>query len=116
AVKRAFNVTVNYSIAKFGFIVTSNYTGKVLKAISRKTVCYSNASPAVNSYFNELSYQAPRELVDVRMDYKWSRKFTPYFQSLNIFGRPIIMSSPNVPINHAEYGDPIYELGIRGVW
>ena len=116
AVKRAFNVTVNYSLGKFGFTVTSNYTGKVLKGISRKTVRYSNASPAVNSYLNELSYQAPRELVDIRMDYKWSRRFTPYFQARNIFGRPIIMSSPNVPINHAEYGDPIFELGVRGVW
>ena len=116
AVKRALNVTLNYSIGKFGFTATSNYTGRVLKGISRKTVRYSNASPAVNSYFNEYSYQAPRELIDIRIDYKWSRKFTPYFQALNIFGRPIVMSSPVVPINHAEYGDPIYELGVRGVW
>lgn len=116
AVKRAFNVTLNYTLGKFGFTVTSNYTGKVLKGISRKTIRYSNAAPAVNSYFNELSYQAPRELVDIRMDYKWNRRFTPYFQARNILGRPIVTSSPSVPLNHAEYGDPIFELGVRGVW
>jgi hypothetical protein len=86
----------------------------VLKTISQKTVKYSDV--AANNYFNELQYQAPRELVDVRIDYKWSRRFTPYFQARNIFGRPIVMSTTSLPFNHAEYGDPIYELGVRGIW
>ncbi len=114
AVKQALNVTLNYSIGKFGFTATSNYTGHVLKAFSQKTVKYTNVT--ANDYYNELQYQAPRELVDVRLDYKWDRRFTPYFQARNIFGRPIIMSTPTVPFNHAEYGDPIYELGLRGVF
>lgn len=114
AVKRALNVTLNYSIGKFGFTATSNYTGKVLKSANRVTVRYSNET--VNRYDFEYVYQAPRELVDVRIDYKWNRKFTPYFQARNIFGRPIITSTSFLPSNHAEYGDPIYELGMRGVW
>jgi TonB-dependent receptor len=114
AVKKALNVTLNYSIGKFGFTVTSSYTGKVLKAFSQKTVKYSDV--AANQYFNELQYQAPRELVDVRLDYKWSTHFTPYFQARNVFGRPIVMSTSSLPFNHAEYGDPIYELGVRGAW
>jgi TonB-dependent receptor len=114
AVKRAFNATLNYSIGKLGFTITSNYTGKVLKAANRLTVKYSDV--AVNRYDFEYVYQAPRELVDVRVDYKWNRKFTPYFQMRNVFGRPIIMSTQFLPSNHAEYGDPIYELGVRGVW
>ena len=114
AVKQALNVTLNYSIGKFGFNISTNYTGHVLKAVSQKTVKYSDV--AANQYFNELQYQAPRELVDLRVDYKWNRKFTPYFQARNIFGRPIIMSTPSLPFNHAEYGDPIYEVGLRGVW
>ena len=114
SVKQALNVTLNYSIGKFGFNISTNYTGHVLKAISQKTVKYSDV--AVNQYFNELQYQAPRELVDVRVDYKWNRKFTPYFQARNVLARPIVMSTPRMPFNHAEYGDPIYELGVRGVW
>ncbi|MEO6567487.1 MAG: TonB-dependent receptor [Opitutaceae bacterium] len=116
AVKQALNVTLNYSIGKFGFTVTSSYTGHVLKAFSQKTVKYTDIAAANQTYFNELQYQAPRELVDVRIDYKHNRKITPYFQARNIFGRPIVMSTPTSPFNHAEYGDPIYELGVRGVW
>ena len=114
AVKQALNITVNYSIGKFGFNIATNYTGKVYKVNSLKTIKYSDV--AVNQYFNELQYQAPRELVDVRIDYKLNSKFTPYFQARNIFGRPIVMSTQALPFNHAEYGDPIYELGIRGAW
>lgn len=116
AVKQAFNVTLSYSIGKFGFTVTSNYTGHVLKSVVQKTVKYTDVAVANQTYFNELQYQAPRELVDFRMDYKWNRKFTPYFQARNIFARPIVMSTPTNPFNHSEYGDPIYELGVRGVW
>jgi TonB-dependent receptor len=114
AVKRAFNVTLNYSIGKFGFTVTSNYTGYVLKSASRVTVKYTDVP--VNQYVFQYQSQAPRELIDVRMDYKYSRKFTPYFQARNVFGRPIITTSNLGPVNHAEYGDPIYELGVRGAW
>lgn len=114
SVKQALNVTLTYSYGKWGFNIVSSYTGKVLKTISQKTVKYSDL--AANQYFNELQYQAPRELVDVRLDYKWNRKFTPYFQVRNVFGRPIVMATSTLPFNHAEYGDPIYELGVRGVW
>ncbi len=114
SVKQALNVTLNYSIGNFGFNVSTNYTGHVLKAVSQKTVKYSDV--AVNQYFNELQYQSPRELVDIRVDYKWSRKFTPYFQARNVLGRAIVTSTPTLPANRAEYGDPIYELGVRGVW
>ncbi|MEO6244537.1 MAG: TonB-dependent receptor [Opitutaceae bacterium] len=114
AVKRAFNVVLNYSIGKFGFTATSNYTGKVLKAANRVTVRYNN-EPA-NRYRFEYLYQAPRELVDLRVDYKHNRRFTPYFQARNVFGRAIVTSTPYRPQNRAEYGDPIYELGVRGVW
>ena len=114
SVKKSFNVSLNYSLGKFGFNLESNYTGRVLKALSQKTVKYSDV--AVNQYFNELQYQAPRNTVDLRIDYKLNRRFTPYFQARNIFGRPIIMETSNLPFNHAEYGDPIYELGVRGVW
>ncbi|MCX6951923.1 MAG: TonB-dependent receptor, partial [Verrucomicrobia bacterium] len=114
AVKRAFNVVLNYSVGKFGFTVTSNYTGKVLKTVNRLTVKYSNE--AVNRYPFEYIYQAPRELVDLRVDYKYSRKFTPYFQARNVLGRAIVTSTAFLPSNRAEYGDPIYELGVRGVW
>ena len=121
AVKRALNVELNYSYGKWGFNIVTNYTGYVLKGISLKTVQFSDINPATGKkvapqYFNELQYQAPRELVDLRIDYKWNRRYTPYFQVRNIFGRPIIMSTPTLPFNHAEYGDPIYELGVRGVW
>ena len=47
---------------------------------------------------------------------KENRKFTPYFQMRNVLGRPIITQTANFPINRAEYGDPIYEIGVRGVW
>jgi TonB-dependent receptor len=114
AVKRAFNVVLNYSVGKFGFTVTSNYTGKVLKSANRITVKYSNEP--VNRYPFEYVYQSPRELVDVRIDYKHNRKFTPYFQARNVFGRAIVTSTSTLPQNRAEYGDPIYELGVRGVW
>ena len=115
SVKQSLNVTLNYSYKNWGFNVVSGYTGHVLKTISQKTVTpATSTTPGV--YYNELQYQAPRELVDVRIDYKWNKKFTPYFQARNIFGRPIVMATPIMPFNHAEYGDPIYELGVRGVW
>ncbi|MEY2879156.1 MAG: hypothetical protein RLZZ15_1536 [Verrucomicrobiota bacterium] len=114
AVKKAFNVVVNYSVGKFGFTVTSNYTGKVLKNVNRQTVRYSNEP--VNRYAFEYLYQSPRELVDFRVDYKHNRKLTPYFQARNVFGRAIVTSTPYRPQNRAEYGDPIYEFGVRGIW
>ena len=86
----------------------------MLKAVSQKTVKYSDVT--VNRYFNELQYQAPRETVDLRIDFKLNRRFTPYFQARNLLGRPIIFETANLPFNHAEYGDPIYELGVRGIW
>jgi hypothetical protein len=114
AVKRAFNATLTYSIGKFGFTLTSNYTGKVLKSANRVSVKYSDV--AVNRYIFEYIYQSPRELVDFRMDYKINRKFTPYFQMRNVLKRAIVTSTQDRPSNRAEYGDPIYELGVRGVW
>lgn len=114
AVKRAFNATLTYRIGNLGFTLTSNYTGKVLKSANRSTVKYSDI--AVNRYFFEYIYQSPRELVDFRMDYKINRKFTPYFQMRNVLKRAIVTSTQNMPSNRAEYGDPIYELGVRGVW
>ncbi len=62
SVKQALNVALSYSIGNFAFNVESNYTGYVLKLVTQKTVKYSDA--AVNQYFNELQYQAPRETVD----------------------------------------------------
>lgn len=114
SVKQAVNLQLNYSYGKWGLNIVTNYTGRVLKLVSQKTVKYSDIS--TNRYYNELQYQAPRQLVDLRIDYKWNRKFTPYLEVRNVFGRPIKMSTQTVPFNHAEYGDPIYELGIRGVW
>ncbi len=114
AVKRALNVQLNYSIGKLGINVVSNYTGYVLKAFSQKTVKFTDV--AANAYYNELQYQAPRNVVDVRLDYKWSKRYTPYFQARNVLGRAIITSTPLLPFNHAEYGDPIYEFGVRGAW
>jgi hypothetical protein len=58
----------------------------------------------------------PRNVVDLRLDYKWNKRYTPYFQARNILKRPIIIAKPTLPFNHAEYGDPIYELGVRGAW
>lgn len=114
SVKQSFNVTLNYSIGKLGMTVTSNYTGYVLKTVNRIIVKYSDVP--VNQYFLENQYQAPRELVDLRLDYKWSRKFTPYFQARNVLGRSIVTSTKALLINRADYGDPIYEFGVRGVW
>jgi len=114
AVKRAFNATLTYSVGKLGFTLTSNYTGKVLKSANRVTVKYSDV--AVNRYIFEYIYQSPRELVDFRVDYKINRKFTPYFQMRNVLKRAIVTSTQSLPSNRAEYGDPIYELGVRGVW
>jgi TonB-dependent receptor len=123
AVKQSLNVQLNYSIGKFGLNVVSNYTGHVLKsgtgtgtvsgngAITLKTVKYSDA---VVNYVNELQYQAPRCTVDARVDYKMNQRYTLYFQARNVFGRPIIIDTPTLPFNHAEYGDPIFELGLRG--
>jgi iron complex outermembrane receptor protein len=114
SVKQALNVSLSTTFGKFAFNIQSNYAGRQLKALSQKTVKYSDV--AANQYFNEQQYQAAREVVDVRVDYKWSRRFTPYFQVRNILGRPIIFETANLPLNHAEYGDPIYELGVRGAW
>ena len=123
AVKQALNVELNYSIGKFGINIVTNYTGHVLRTggVVQKTVQYSDIDPATGKkvlpqYYDELNYQAPRELVDVRIDYKWNSRFTPYFQARNIFARPIVGSTPIEPFNYATYGDPIYEIGVRGIW
>jgi iron complex outermembrane receptor protein len=114
SVKQALNVSLSTTLGKFAFNIQSNYAGRQLKALSQKTVKFSDV--AVNQYFNEQQYQAPRELIDVRIDYKMNSHFSPYFQVRNITGRPIVFETKNLPLNHAEYGDPIYELGVRGVW
>jgi len=113
-VKQSFNLSLSTTLGKFAFNVESNYAGRQLKALSQKTVKYSDV--AVNQYFNEQQFQAARELIDVRVDYRLNSRITPYFQVRNILGRPIVFETSNLPFNHAEYGDPIYELGVRGVW
>lgn len=65
--------------------------------------------------FEHISH-VPRERADVRIGYKWSPKFTPYFQARNVVGGPTVTSTPSLPSNHAEYGDSIFELGVRGAW
>jgi TonB-dependent receptor len=124
AVKQSFNLQLNYYIGKFAFNIISNYTGHVLKsgtgtgtvsgngAIVMKTVKYSDV--AANNYYNELQYQAPRATVDLRIDYKWDQRYTLYFEARNVLSRPIVIATPILPFNHAEYGDPIYEIGVRG--
>ena len=77
-----------------------------------KTVKYSDV--AANNYYNELQYQAPRATVDLRIDYKWDQRYTLYFEARNVLSRPIVIATPILPFNHAEYGDPIYEIGVRG--
>jgi TonB-dependent receptor len=114
SVKQALNVSLSTSFGKLGITLQSNYAGRALKAVSQKTVKYSDV--AVNQYFNEQQFQAAREVIDLRLDYKWNSRFTPYFQMRNVLGRPIIFQTATLPLNHAEYGDPIYELGLRGAW
>ena len=58
--------------------------------------------------------QAPRATVDLRIDYKWDQRYTLYFEARNVLSRPIVIATPILPFNHAEYGDPIYEIGVRG--
>jgi len=79
-VKQALNVTLKLQHRQVRLQRLDHYNGS--RAESRLARKPSNITDVpVNQYYNELQYQAPRELVDVRVDYKWNRKFTPYFPS-----------------------------------
>jgi TonB-dependent receptor len=114
AVKELMNFVVNYRLGRWNTVVSTNYTGKVLRSISRKTIRYSGT--AANAYLNEYVYSSPRALVDLRLDYRWSARFTPYLQVRNLFNR----SQENLTFDrfrsYTTYGDPMFEFGVRGVW
>lgn len=111
-VTRSMNVELNYSIGKFSITGTCNYADRYQGGATRNTVKFANE--AVNRYYFENVHFAPRAFVDVRMDYKWNRKFTPYLQIRNVFNRPFVLSTQTVVNTHFETGDPGFELGVRG--
>ncbi|MSU50077.1 MAG: TonB-dependent receptor [Opitutus sp.] len=112
--KRMFNVVVSYAVGRLNFTLVHNYTGPITRVSARNTIRYANET--VNRYFFEQNKLRPRPVTDLRIDYRWSRRFTPYLQIRNLTATEFRARSQQVPLQHFEAGDPSYELGVRGVW
>ncbi|HRE82372.1 MAG TPA: TonB-dependent receptor [Opitutaceae bacterium] len=114
AVKEQLNVVINYRLGRWSALLSTHYTGDVFRGSTRRTVRYSGTT--ANQYFNEERFSAARALVDLRIDYRINQRFTPYLQVRNLFARPQIYESVGRLLHYTTYGDPMYELGVRGVW
>ncbi len=113
AVTNEFNFEINGTYKKLNALATFNYTGASLLSDTSQTVQYTGA-PA-NFYIAKTMF-APRALTNLRLEYALSRRVTPYFQVYNLFNRPQYNTIDGHLTLRSQYGDPTYELGIRGVW
>lgn len=113
AITNEFNFAFNTTYKRLNAFITLNYTGEGLLSNTSNTVTYTGA-PA--DFYISQTKTAPRALTDVRLEYQLSSRVTPYIQVHNLFNRPIINTVDERTVLHAQYGDPSYEIGIRGVW
>jgi TonB-dependent receptor len=112
--RRALNALVSWSIDRFHFTLANNYQGKYNRVAARSTVRYANET--ANRYYIEQNALKPRNVVDLRMEYRWDRRYTPYLQIRNLTNTAFRAHSQSVLLQYFEVGDPSFELGLRGVW
>jgi TonB-dependent receptor len=113
AVTNEFNVVVSDTYKKLNAMVAFNYTGASLLSDASDTVAFTGQ--ATNFYIQRNMF-APYAVTNVRLEYRASRRVTPYFQVYNLFNRPQYNTVDGHMTLRAQYGDPTYEVGIRGVW
>ncbi len=113
AVTNEFNFVVSDTYKKLNAMVAFNYTGASLLTDASDAVAYTGQ--ATNFYIAKTMFSA-YPVTNVRLEYRASSRVTPYFQVYNLFNRPQYNTIDGHMTLRAQYGDPTYELGIRGVW
>ncbi len=113
AVTNEFNFEINGTYKKLNALVTFNYTGPSLLSLTSDTVAYTGQN--TNFYVRKTMF-GPYPTTNVRLEYAINKRITPYFQVYNLFNRPQYNTVDGHVTLRSQYGDPTYELGIRGVW
>ncbi len=113
AVTNEFNFEVNGTYKKLNALVTFNYTGPSLLSLTNDSVAYTGQS--TNFYVRKTMF-GPYPTTNVRLEYAINKRITPYFQVYNLFNRPQYNTVDGHVTLRSQYGDPTYEVGIRGVW
>jgi iron complex outermembrane receptor protein len=113
AVTNEFNFVVSDTYKKLNAMVAFNYTGASLLTDVSDAVAYTGQT---GNFYIQKTMFAPYAVTNVRLEYRASRRVTPYFQVYNLFNRPQYNTIDGHMTLRAQYGDPTYEVGIRGVW
>lgn len=113
ATTKSANFIVGWRLRKFNFLTTVNYTGDVETNFGTTATTASTFTEAVTK-------------TDVTVNYTLHPRATIYLQIRNIFGEgrsefqtpsdPTLFKQMRVRSRYSEYGDPIFYLGLRGVW
>ncbi len=113
ATTRSANAILGWRYGRFNFLTTVNHTGEVETAFG--------ANPTAPTTFNEAVTKT-----DFTINYTVNPRATVYLQIRNIFGEgrqefqtpsdPALFRNFRVPSRYSEFGDPIFNLGIRGRW
>ncbi|MSU52890.1 MAG: TonB-dependent receptor [Opitutaceae bacterium] len=113
AVKQQYNMILNWRFKALTTLLTMNYAGRVLSSVSRSDVNYAGQPLA---YFNSKQYIEPRKLLDLRMEYRWSQRVTPFVQLRDLLNAPVRVTENGRLLRQMTFLDPRIEFGIKGLW
>lgn len=113
ATTESANAILGWRVGRWNFLTTVNYTGDVETAFGTSATAPSTFTRAVTK-------------TDLTINYAVHRRATIYLQARNIFGKgrtefqtpsdAALFKQFQVPSRYSEFGDPIFYLGVRGVW
>ena len=111
ATTRSVNAIIGWRLGRFNFLGTVYHTGEVETGFGTSATAPSTFNKAVTK-------------ADITVNYTVSSRATIYLQVRNITGEgraefqtpsdPAYYKSVRVPSRYSEYGDPIFNLGIKG--
>lgn len=113
AVKQQYNLALNWRFKRLTALLTMNYAGRVLSGVSRSDVNYAGQPLA---YVNSRQSIEPRKLLDLRLEYRWSQRVTPFVQLRDLLNEPVRVTQNGRLLSQMTFLDPRVEFGFKGNW
>jgi TonB-dependent receptor len=127
AASKTFNFVLGYRVGRWSITSSTNWTGETVASglVNSEwiTGTKNTANPALDTQMVSLKADATR--TDIKVEYAISSRYKVYAGIQNIFGdgrddfwQGWHPSRSNVRLarNHFEFGEPYYNLGIRGTF
>ncbi|HEX2855813.1 MAG TPA: carboxypeptidase regulatory-like domain-containing protein [Opitutaceae bacterium] len=124
AASKTFNLVLGYRIGAWSITTSTNWTGDTVASglvNSEWIVGTANANPALDTQLVSIKSDVMR--TDIKVEYAISSRYKVYAGIQNIFGegrwdylRGYLPenSAVRLPRNHYQFGEPYYNVGIRG--